>query len=312
MLKLGIFGVDKFSEQYINVIKNNNDIELAGIFNYDISKTSLLADKYSICRYSDIETLINVSDAIISVTDIPSSIDDLFKILRKSKHLLIDKINIYSKFEIEDLIKLSNEANVIVQYVNKHRFNNAFIKAQEFFNKPVYIENHHILKHYPSLFLKNFINEFVIYDIDIILSVINSNIKKVQAFSTTIYSESTDLINVYLEFDNGSVANITCGTFSLSNVFQMTVLQKNTQINIDFINQEVKIIKQKNHSNNNLEEIILRNNTELNSYLKEQLIDFSNTIITNNIPQYNLDNFLNSLIITDIIKEKIRITSNQI
>src|SRR5208283_128320 len=128
--------------------------------------------------------------------------------------------------EAKSLIDLAKEANVKVQVGHVERFNPAFLAALPYFNNPMFIETHRLAEFNPRGTDVPVILDLMIHDIDIILSVVKSNIKKISASGVAVVSDTPDIANARIEFDNGCVANLTASRISLKNMRKSRFFQR--------------------------------------------------------------------------------------
>ena len=193
--------------------------------------------------FKKIEELIAESDVINIVTPTISHFDCAMKAIKAHKHLFIEKPITNTIEECEILMKLSREAGVKIQVGHVERFNPAFTAANPYFNQPMFIEAHRLTEFNPRGTDVPVVLDLMIHDIDIILSIVKSNIRKISASGVAIVSETPDIANARIEFDNGCVANITASRMSLKNMRKTRIFQKDAYIAIDFLEKETEVIR---------------------------------------------------------------------
>jgi len=137
----------------------------------------------------------------------------------------------------------ADEANVKVQVGHVERFNPAFLAAQPFINKPMFIESHRLAQFNPRGTDVPVVLDLMIHDIDIVLSAVRSNIKKINASGVSVVSDSPDIANARIEFDNGCVANLTASRISMKNMRKSRFFQRDAYISVDFLKKDVEIIR---------------------------------------------------------------------
>jgi predicted dehydrogenase len=166
--------------------------------------------------------------------------------LKRSKHVFIEKPLTTTLKEAKELIELANEANVKVQVGHVERFNPAFIVAKPYCTQPMFIETHRLAQFNPRGTDVPVVLDLMIHDIDIILSIVRSNIKKISASGVAIVSDTPDITNARIEFDNGCVANLTASRISMKNMRKSRIFQKDAYISVDFLKKSIEIIRLKN------------------------------------------------------------------
>jgi predicted dehydrogenase len=194
-------------------------------------------------RYTDINELINAVDAIDIVTPTISHFDIASVAIRSSKHVFIEKPVTQTNEEAKKLRLLAQEAKVKVQVGHVERFNPAFKNALPYINNPMFIETHRLAQYNPRGTDVPVVLDLMIHDLDIILSSVKSTVRRVSASGVAVVSETPDITNARLEFDNGCVANLTASRISLKNMRKSRFFQKDAYISIDFLSKEAEIVK---------------------------------------------------------------------
>ncbi|HNQ82963.1 MAG TPA: Gfo/Idh/MocA family oxidoreductase, partial [Bacteroidales bacterium] len=190
-----------------------------------------------------IEELIDSVDVVDIVTPTVSHFDCASRALKKARHVFIEKPVVTSPEEARQLMVYADEANVKVQVGHVERFNPAFLAAQPFINKPMFIESHRLAQFNPRGTDVPVVLDLMIHDIDIVLSAVRSNIKKINASGVSVVSDSPDIANARIEFDNGCVANLTASRISMKNMRKSRFFQRDAYISVDFLKKDVEIIR---------------------------------------------------------------------
>jgi len=245
-MKIGVLGTGHLGKIHLKCIKEIKEFELVGFYDVNDSVATQVESEFNIKRYNTIDELIEVSEVVDIVTPTVSHFDCASKALKKSKHVFIEKPLTTTLEEAKGLMKIASEANVKVQVGHVERFNPAFIAAQPYFNQPMFIETHRLAQFNPRGTDVPVILDLMIHDIDIVLSVVKSNIRKISASGVAVVSETPDIANARLEFDNGCVANLTASRISLKNMRKSRFFQKDAYVSIDFLTKETEIIQIKN------------------------------------------------------------------
>ncbi len=246
MLKIGVLGAGHLGKIHIKCIKEIEDYEFIGFYDPDNTIAVDVEKEYNIQNFKSIDDLINAVDAVDIVTPTVSHYECAAKALRKSKHVFIEKPLTTTLKEAKSLIELAKEANVKVQVGHVERFNPAFLAALPYFDNPMFIETHRLAQFNPRGTDVPVILDLMIHDIDIILSVVKSNIKKISASGVSVVSDTPDIASARIEFDNGCVANLTASRISLKNMRKSRFFQRNAYISVDFLKKESEIIRIKN------------------------------------------------------------------
>ncbi|MCX6243798.1 MAG: Gfo/Idh/MocA family oxidoreductase [Bacteroidetes bacterium] len=243
MLKIGVLGAGHLGKIHIKCIKEISDYELVGFTDPDDSNAVKVEKEFGIKRYLSLDELIDSVDVVDIVTPTVSHFECASTALRKFRHVFIEKPIVTTLEEARELIKIAGEANVKVQVGHVERFNPAFLAAEPFFNKPMFIETHRLAQFNPRGTDVPVILDLMIHDIDIILSVVNSNIHKISASGVAVVSDTPDIANARIEFDNGCVANLTASRISLKNMRKSRFFQRDAYISVDFLAKEVEVVR---------------------------------------------------------------------
>lgn len=324
MIKIGVIGAGHLGKIHISILKRLENFELIGFFDIDKKVQTKVEEEYKVKAFKKADLLIEQCDAISIVTPTDSHYDYAIQCLKKSKHIFIEKPLAFSLDEALHLIKISSEASVKVQVGHVERFNPAFNAAKSTINNPMFIEAHRLSIFNPRGTEVPVVLDLMIHDIDIILSTVKSNIKKISASGVSVISNSPDIANARIEFDNGCVANITASRISLKNMRKCRFFQKDAYISIDFYNKEADIIKindieteQDPYSilldmgNDNAKKQILIQKPEIsqNNAIEDEYISFYNCIINNSNPIVTIEDGYNALNVAFQILDILRTTS---
>jgi predicted dehydrogenase len=243
MLKIGVLGAGHLGKIHIRCIKEIPEYDLIGFYDPDEANAGNVEKESGIRRFDSVDELADHVDVVDIVTPTVSHFDCALKSLRKRRHVFIEKPVVTTLKEARELIKFADEANVKVQVGHVERFNPAFLAAEPYFQKPMFIESHRLAQFNPRGTDVPVILDLMIHDIDIILSVVKSNIRKISASGVAIVSDSPDIANARIEFDNGCVANLTSSRISLKNMRKTRFFQKDTYISVDFMKKEVEVVR---------------------------------------------------------------------
>lgn len=243
MLKIGVLGAGHLGKIHIKLIKQIPEYELIGFYDPDDAKASETAQNMGIRKFSDMEALMDAADVVDIVTPTLSHYECASKALRKSKHIFIEKPITNTIEEAKSLMSLVTEADVKAQVGHVERFNPAFTAVRDYLENPMFIETHRLAQFNPRGTDVSVVLDLMIHDLDIVLSVVNANIKRISASGVAIVSEEPDIANARLEFDNGCVANLTASRFSLKNMRKTRFFQRNAYISVDFLKKAAELVK---------------------------------------------------------------------
>jgi len=291
MLKVGVFGVGHLGKIHLNNWKEIEGVELVGFYDPSQQIASEVSDKYKLIQFENAEQLMDACDLV----DIVAPTTEHFEIsklaITKGKHVFVEKPLANTMDEARELLKLAKEANIKFQVGHVERFNPAFLALKGYSINPMFIEVHRLAQFNPRGTDVSVILDLMIHDIDIILNLVNSNVKYISANGVAVMSDTPDIANVRIEFDNGCVANLTSSRISMKKMRKMRLFQKDAYIGIDFLEKKTEVIKLNTpedkqvftfdiETNNGKKTIAIANPTiALGNAIKMELEAFVNAII---------------------------------
>lgn len=243
MLKIGVLGAGHLGKIHIKCIKEIPSFDLIGFFDPDSENAGAVEREFGIKKWDSLDELIDAVDVVDIVTPTIAHFECASRSLKKCRHVFIEKPIVTSLDEARELIKIAGEANVKVQVGHVERFNPAFLAAEPYFDRPMFIEGHRLAQFNPRGTDVPVILDLMIHDIDIVLSVVRSNIKKISASGVSVVSDTPDIANARIEFDNGCVANLTASRISLKNMRKARFFQRDAYISVDFLKKEVEVVR---------------------------------------------------------------------
>lgn len=252
MLKIGIVGVGHLGKFHLNNWLEINDVEVVGFVDPNDEIAADVMEKYGIKRFFDTDDFLNQCDAIDIVAPTNYHYEWCEKAIKLGKHVFVEKPFAHTMDEARQLVKLAKESNIKLQVGHVERFNPAFLALKGFDLKPMFIEVHRLAQFNPRGTEVSVILDLMIHDIDIILSLVKSDVKKISASGVAVMTDTPDIANVRIEFDNGCVANLTSSRISMKKMRKMRVFQKDAYIGIDFLDKKTEIIKLKEDQDTNV------------------------------------------------------------
>lgn len=252
MLKIGIFGVGHLGKFHLNNWKEISGVELVGFYDPQDDTAMEVSEKYQLARFLDADLLMDACDAIDVVAPTNSHFEWCEKAIKKGKHVFVEKPLANTMEEARQLVKLVKESGIKFQVGHVERFNPAFLAIRDMPLNPMFIEVHRLAQFNPRGTEVSVILDLMIHDIDIILSIVNSDVKTISASGVGVMTETPDIANVRIEFHNGCVANLTSSRISMKKMRKIRLFQKDSYIGIDFLNKKTEIIKLKEPQDSNV------------------------------------------------------------
>lgn len=310
MLRIGVIGAGLLGMKHISLLKEIKEFELVGFYDTNDEFKKEVSEKLGIQSFDDADELIASVDVVDIVKPTISHFDYAVKAIKHSKHVFIEKPVTNTVEEAKQLLELAEEANVKVQVGHVERFNPAFKAALQHIENPMFIETHRMIEFDAEKANIPVVMDLMSHDLDIILSIVNSNIKKITASGVEVIGNTPDIVHAMVEFDNGCIANLTASRVSLKSERISKFYQKDAHIVIDYLKQETNLYALKR---NGKTEICSKKLTiEKQNPIKTELEEFAQSIINDTTPQVGI---LDGSIMLDAayqIAEKIKKTTSLI
>ncbi|HRG01712.1 MAG TPA: Gfo/Idh/MocA family oxidoreductase [Bacteroidia bacterium] len=257
-MNVGIVGLGHLGKIHLKLVSEISEFNVSAVYDIDKQVTDTLVYHHEIKICSSFEELLELCDCILIITPTPTHYELAAKAIKSGKHVFIEKPATDTLEDTQKLIKLSKEAGVVVQVGHVERFNPAFTAAKEFITNPKHIAIERLACYNPRGTDVSVVLDLMIHDIDLLLNITKSKIRKISASGSAIVSKTTDIAHVRIDFENGCVANLTANRVALQNVRSISIFQENKFINIDLLNKSTTIDKiQKITSNSSPKGIII-------------------------------------------------------
>lgn len=251
MLRVGIFGTGHLGKFHLNNWKEIEHVELVGFYDPNDVAAEEIITQYGLTRFDSEEALIQACDAIDIVSPTTYHFATASIAVRKGKHVFVEKPMANTLQEGEQLMKLVQESNVKLQVGHVERFNPAFLAIKNKQLNPMFIEVHRLAQFNPRGTEVSVILDLMIHDIDIVLSIVKSDVKTIAASGVAVMTDTPDIANVRIEFNNGCVANLTSSRISMKKMRKIRLFQKDAYIGIDFLNKKTEVIQMKEVADEN-------------------------------------------------------------
>jgi predicted dehydrogenase len=243
MLKIGVIGAGHLGKFHLNNWAAIEGVQLIGFCDTDDANAAVVAEKYGIPRFVTTDELLDACDAVDIVAPTTFHFELCEAAIKKGKHVFVEKPLANTMEEARTLVKLAKEANIKFQVGHVERFNPAFLALKSIPLQPMFIEVHRLAQFNPRGTDVSVILDLMIHDIDIILSLVKSNVNYISANGVAVMSDTPDIANVRIEFDNGCVANLTSSRISMKKMRKIRLFQKDAYIGIDFLEKKTEVIK---------------------------------------------------------------------
>lgn len=245
MLKIGVLGAGHLGKIHLRLLNESSRYELVGFYDTNPEYAAEIEKEFGYLFFEDYEELLSKVDVIDIVTPTLSHFDMAKKAMLAGKHVFLEKPITNTVEEAETLIGLAKEHNVKGQVGHVERFNPAFKSVVHLLDNPMFIETHRLAEFNPRGTDVPVVLDLMIHDIDAILSVVKSPVKSVAASGVSVISETPDIANARIQFENGCVANLTASRISLKNMRKSRFFQRDAYISVDFLEKQTEVVKMK-------------------------------------------------------------------
>ncbi len=307
MLKIGVLGATELAKDHIRILLElKNQFEIVGFYDPYDNLADEIIESFSLKRFSNYENLLDEVDCIDIVSPTIKHFEFASIALRKSKHIFIEKPLTQTIDEAKSLISLSREARVKVQIGSIERFNPAFLKSLDFIKRPMFIETHRLHHYHSNLKDVSIVFDLMMNDIDVILSIVKSSVRKVSASGVSVLSNDFDIVNARVEFDNGCIANLTASRVSQQKKCESSFYQKGSIVNVNFLLNEIEEVRSENGDEGATKKLLSERPIIQESNPKlEEFKSFHESIIKDLDPIVSLTNGYDSLCVAQKIEELI-------
>ncbi|MBM2839529.1 MAG: putative dehydrogenase [Bacteroidetes bacterium] len=242
-LNIGVIGVGHLGSLHAKMLADIAGVRLAGVFDIDKEKAARIAGEFQSMSYPDVGGLISACNAVTIATPTTEHYDVAAKAIEQNRHVFIEKPITHTIEEAEKLCRLAATRNVLIQVGHIERFNPAILALEKYEIKPMFVESHRLAQFNPRGTDVAVVLDLMIHDIDIILSFVQSPVSRVDANGVAVVSDSVDIANARLQFENGCVANVTASRISQRKMRKMRLFQKNEYISIDFSEGQSEVFR---------------------------------------------------------------------
>ncbi len=232
-LKIGVIGVGHLGGLHTKMLKDIGSANLIGVYDINIERAEKIASDYGTKPYPTIDKLLEDVDAVSIATSTKTHFKIAEQVLQKGKHIFIEKPITETAEQAHKLIEMCNK-KVKIQVGHIERFNPALLSVENIKLNPLFIESHRLAQFNPRGTDVAVVHDLMIHDIDLILSLVNSEIESVSANGISVVTDNIDIANARLQFKNGCVANVTASRISKNRMRKLRLFQKDAYISFDF------------------------------------------------------------------------------
>jgi len=324
MIKVGVIGAGHLGKIHIKCISEIPEFSFAGFYDKDEANARSVSKEFGIRNFNSIDELISEVDVVDIVTPTIAHFEPAARALKQFRHVFIEKPIVTTPEEAIKLIDIAHEANVKVQVGHVERYNPAMVAALPFIDNPMFIEIHRLALFNPRGSDVPVILDLMIHDIDIVLHTVHANLRKISASGVAVVTNTSDIVNARLEFDNGCVANLTASRISLSPMRKARFFQRDAYIAVDFLNKKTEVVRIKDIADGSINPLLHvlqpgngqeakqiyfeKPEIKPTNAIQTELASFARSIIDNTTPDVTINDGYQALKVAYQILEKVNNT----
>lgn len=217
-------------------------IHWVGVYDINPAQATAFQGQTGIPNVGNLDDLLAQVDVVYVATDTESHFPLAQMAIMAGKHVLLERPATERAEQMQLLINMAAEANVCCSVCYSGRFNPAWLSVKNELNSPLFIESHHLTPFNEQEIGASVVNDLMQDDLDVILPLVNSELKRISATGVKVAHDTPDIANARLEFANGCVVNLTASRISLKPVRKMRIFERNAYHSLDFVQQKADFV----------------------------------------------------------------------
>jgi len=240
-IAVGVAGVGYLGRFHALIYARHPEVELVGVADTDADIAARVADEAGCQAFSNAQELVDRVDAVSIVVPTTAHLAVTRPFLEAGRHVLLEKPIATTVAEGREIVSLAERQGVILQIGHLERFNAGVMALAKGIHSPRFIEAHRMSPFVARATDVDVISDLMIHDIDIVLSLIDSEIVHISAAGAAVLTDHLDIANARLEFANGAVANVIASRVSRERMRRIRVFEHHRYQSLDFIEQTLDI-----------------------------------------------------------------------
>jgi predicted dehydrogenase len=284
-IRVGVVGAGRIGWHHARILSKLPDVELVGVCDTNLWRCQRAAWLCNTMAVRDYKDILKRVDAVVVAVPTPMHRDVGYEVLSRGVHCLIEKPLAASVEEARELLALAEDKKVVLQVGHVERFNPAVLEAIQHIRSPRFITVERLGPYDPRVAHIGVVMDLMIHDLDILLTLVGSEVESLEAVGAHLLSEHEDIANVRVRFKTGCIADLTASRISLEKSRKLRVFQADSYISLDYGNSALKIYRKKNEVIKSLKDIeILRPKLDTTEPLKKEHLHWLDCIRHNRKP----------------------------
>jgi hypothetical protein len=291
-IKIGVLGAGHLGKIHLRLLKESARYDLVGFYDTQPQQAARISREFGYRSFNDINSLLESVDVVDIVTPTVTHYELAKSALERGKHVFLEKPITTTVEEAKDLVELAKKKNLQGMVGQVERFNPAFMAARPHIKHPMFIESHRLAEFNPRGTDVSVVLDLMIHDIDAVLSVVSSKVVDVQASGVSVISDTPDIANARLRFENGCVANLTASRISMKTLRKSRFFQRDAYVSVDFFEKKVEVVRMQNAPESPEDFAMVLENAE---GIKKQIFFDNPNVSEGNAIQLELENFADAI-----------------
>jgi predicted dehydrogenase len=291
-IKIGVLGAGHLGKIHLRLLKESARYDLVGFYDTQPQQAARIAREFGYRSFNDINSLLESVDVVDIVTPTVTHYELAKSALERGKHVFLEKPITTTVEEAKDIVELAKKKNLQGMVGQVERFNPAFMAARPHIKHPMFIESHRLAEFNPRGTDVSVVLDLMIHDIDAVLSVVSSKVVDVQASGVSVISDTPDIANARLRFENDCVANLTASRISMKTLRKSRFFQRDAYVSVDFFEKKVEVVRMQNAPESPEDFAMVLENAE---GIKKQIFFDNPNVSEGNAIQLELENFADAI-----------------
>ena len=240
-VRIGIIGVGYLGTQHARILSYLEGAELKGVADIDLKKSMIIGNRHGVSYHQNFVDMLDEIDAAIVAAPTSEHYSITEKLLKEGKSVLVEKPMTDTVEQAEELVDLAKQNQLVFQVGHLERFNPAVEALQDLISEPKFIEVQRLGSFSARSLDTNVVLDLMIHDLDIILDLIQDDVKVIRSSGIHVLSEKFDIANARLEFESGCVATLTASRVHQGKVRNLRIFEPTAYYSIDYIDQAVRV-----------------------------------------------------------------------
>jgi predicted dehydrogenase len=242
-LNVGVIGTGHLGKLHVKMFNEIDNCSLSGIYDSNDEQANLVSDEFNVKAFDSVDSLLTNIDAVSIAATTVAHYNLAKQCLNAGKHIFIEKPITATIPQAEEIVELAESLKLNLQVGHIERFNPALISMEKYISEPKFIQTDRLAHFNPRGTDVAVVRDRIIHEIDIILSLIKSQVKNIEASGVAVVSENIDIANARIQFENGAVANVTSSRISQKKMRKMRIFQRDGYVSLDFITGESEVYR---------------------------------------------------------------------